>query len=129
MAKEKDVLKVLTALEKRQAEAGWSWLGQIAKLTGLHHETVRRIIDGCLFEAIEEFDAEPLIGEGLKNKQIAERLCISEPTVRHYLTSIFDKVGVTGRLGLIIYAYQHGLAKLPDIDQNPQNNADMNGHK
>ncbi len=54
-----------------------------------------------------------LVGEGCKNKQIAERLFISEPTVRHYLTSIFSKLEVTDRLGLIIYAYQHGLATLP----------------
>lgn len=60
-----------------------------------------------------ELDIIALIGEGLKNKQIAERLYISEPTVRHYLTSIFEKVGVKGRQGLIVYAYQHGLAKPP----------------
>lgn len=54
-----------------------------------------------------------LVGEGCKNKQIAERLFISEPTVRHYLTSIFSKLDVADRLGLIIYAYQHGLATLP----------------
>ncbi|HWQ34991.1 MAG TPA: response regulator transcription factor [Blastocatellia bacterium] len=54
-----------------------------------------------------------LVGEGCKNKQIAERLFISEPTVRHYLTSIFSKLNVTDRLGLIIYAYQFGLATLP----------------
>jgi two-component system, NarL family, nitrate/nitrite response regulator NarL len=62
-----------------------------------------------------ERDIIALIGEGLKNKQIAERLYISEPTVRHYLTSIFEKVGVKGRQGLIVYAYQHGLAKPPIV--------------
>jgi DNA-binding NarL/FixJ family response regulator len=54
-----------------------------------------------------------LIGEGLKNKQIAERMIISEATVRHHLTSIFAKLGVADRFELIIYALQHGLAKLP----------------
>ncbi len=62
-----------------------------------------------------ERDIIALIGEGLKNKQIAERLCISEPTVRHYLTTIFEKVGVKDRQGLIVYAYQHGLAKPPAV--------------
>lgn len=71
-----------------------------------------------------ERDIIALIGEGLRNKQIAERLCISEPTVRHYLTSIFEKAGVTDRLGLIIYAYQHGLAKPPAIIHRPQNLAE-----
>jgi two-component system, NarL family, nitrate/nitrite response regulator NarL len=66
-----------------------------------------------------ERDIIALIGEGLKNKQIAERLCISEPTVRHYLTSIFEKVEVKGRQGLIVYAYQHGLAKPPVVTSQP----------
>lgn len=54
-----------------------------------------------------------LIGEGLKNKQIGERLRISETTVRHHLTSIFDKLDVPDRLGLVIYAYRHKLAQPP----------------
>jgi DNA-binding NarL/FixJ family response regulator len=54
-----------------------------------------------------------LIGEGIKNKQIAERMFISEATVRHHLTSVFAKLGVTDRFELVIYAFQHGLAKLP----------------
>lgn len=54
-----------------------------------------------------------LIGEGLKNKQIAERLFISETTVRHHLTSVFSKLDVSDRLELVIYAYRQGLAKPP----------------
>ncbi|MBI5300647.1 MAG: response regulator transcription factor [Chloroflexi bacterium] len=54
-----------------------------------------------------------MIGKGLKNKQIADMLSISEVTVRHHLTSIFSKLEITDRLELIIYAYQHHLADLP----------------
>jgi DNA-binding NarL/FixJ family response regulator len=54
-----------------------------------------------------------LIAEGLKNKQIAERMFISETTVSHHLTSVFTKLGVTDRLELVIYAFAHGLAKIP----------------
>jgi DNA-binding NarL/FixJ family response regulator len=54
-----------------------------------------------------------IVGEGLKNKEIAERLFISEWTVRHHLTSIFDKLGVSDRVELILYAYRHNLAKPP----------------
>lgn len=68
-----------------------------------------------------------LVGEGLRNKQIAERLYISEATVRHYLTSIFEKLGVIDRLGLIIYAYQHGLAKLPAYSDGVKKEAYVNG--
>ena len=54
-----------------------------------------------------------LVGEGLKNRAIGDRLCISETTVRHHLTSIFSKLEVSDRLELVIYAYKHGLAVLP----------------
>lgn len=50
-----------------------------------------------------------LIGHGLKNKQIAARLCISETTVRHHLTSIFSKLEVSDRLELLVYAHRCGL--------------------
>jgi DNA-binding NarL/FixJ family response regulator len=54
-----------------------------------------------------------LIGEGLKNKQVGERLFISETTVTHHLSSVFSKLEVSDRLELIIYAFRHGLAQLP----------------
>jgi len=54
-----------------------------------------------------------LISQGLKNKAIGERLFISETTVRHHLTSVFEKLGISSRLELIIYAFTQGLASLP----------------
>jgi two-component system nitrate/nitrite response regulator NarL len=54
-----------------------------------------------------------LVCEGLKNKEVAERLYISDTTVRHHLTSIFSKLEVPDRLGLVIYSYRFGLAAPP----------------
>jgi len=54
-----------------------------------------------------------LVGEGIKSKEIAGRLFISETTVRHHLTSIFNKLDVGDRVELLIYAYRHGLASPP----------------
>lgn len=53
-----------------------------------------------------------LIAGGLKNKEIAEHLHISDITVRHHLTNIFMKLGVSDRQKLLILAHQHGLARL-----------------
>jgi DNA-binding NarL/FixJ family response regulator len=50
-----------------------------------------------------------LIGKGLKNKRISTELCISETTVRHHLTSIYGKLGVSDRLELLVYAHRYGL--------------------
>jgi DNA-binding NarL/FixJ family response regulator len=46
-----------------------------------------------------------LVTLGLQNKKIAERLSITETTVRHHLTSIFEKLEVTNRMELMRYAY------------------------
>jgi DNA-binding NarL/FixJ family response regulator len=59
-----------------------------------------------------ERDVIALIGAGLRNKDIAARLCISETTVRHHLTSIFSKLDVSSRQKLLIVAHQNGLTKL-----------------
>jgi DNA-binding NarL/FixJ family response regulator len=53
-----------------------------------------------------------LVGEGLRNKQIADRLCISETTVRHHLTSILGKLHVSDRLELLIFAYRNNLVAI-----------------
>jgi DNA-binding NarL/FixJ family response regulator len=54
-----------------------------------------------------------LIGQGLKNKELADKLFISEWTVRHHITSIFAKLEVSDRVELILYAYKRGLAVPP----------------
>lgn len=59
-----------------------------------------------------------LVSQGLKNKVIGEKLFISETTVRHHLTSVFEKLGVSNRLELILFAFGQGLASLPDKSQN-----------
>jgi two-component system nitrate/nitrite response regulator NarL len=62
---------------------------------------------------VREREIIKLVGEGLKNKTIANRLFISEITVRHHLTSVYGKLAVTDRLELIIYAYRQNLAQPP----------------
>ncbi|HEV8590309.1 MAG TPA: response regulator transcription factor [Pyrinomonadaceae bacterium] len=54
-----------------------------------------------------------LVAEGLKNRDIAARLFISETTVTHHLSSVFAKLGVSDRLELVIYAFANNLAKTP----------------
>lgn len=60
-----------------------------------------------------ELQVIALIAEGLKNKQIGERLFISETTVTHHLSSIFSKLEVSDRLELVIYAFSRNLVKMP----------------
>ena len=50
-----------------------------------------------------------LVAQGFKNKEMAERMFISEQTVKNHLHNIFDKLGVTDRLELALYAIHHNL--------------------
>jgi DNA-binding NarL/FixJ family response regulator len=60
-----------------------------------------------------EREVVELVGQGMRNQQIADKLCISVITVRHHLTSIFSKLEVGDRFELAIYSFRHGLAKPP----------------
>ena len=51
------------------------------------------------------------IVEGFTNKEIAGRYKISERTVKHHLSNIFDKVGVSNRLELALFSVNHSLAE------------------
>ena len=58
-------------------------------------------------EALTEREREiiRLVEQGLSNKDIAYRLSISDSTVRHHMTSIFDKVGVPNRQKLLVHVH------------------------
>jgi len=60
-----------------------------------------------------EMEIVAAIVAGMTNRDIAQRYTISEATVKHHLTSIFDKLGVSNRLELALFAINKGLATKP----------------
>ena len=52
------------------------------------------------------------ICEGMRNKEIARKLYISDATVAHHLTSIYRKLGLADRTELLLYAHHNGLSTL-----------------
>lgn len=109
---------LLRAIEK--VYAGELWLSQTLVMSML--DQAPTVItapapdsDAARIAALtsREIEVVALIREGLKNKQIAERLFISEATVHHHLTTIYDKLCISGRLKLLLFAQRHGLGDRP----------------
>ena len=114
--KEKDPDELFKAIEKVYAGEVWldrsltaRVLSKMARSNGTRKiETETNKID-LLTE--RERQVVALVNEGLKNKGIADRLYISETTVRHHLTSIFSKLEISNRFELILFLHQQELAK------------------
>lgn len=93
--------------------AGGYWLGRdsIADLQeivfkDLPHEVPVRNPYGLTPREMQMVEA---IVQGHSNKEIAQRFNVREDTVKHHLTSIFGKVGVSTRLELALFAIEHRL--------------------
>lgn len=60
------------------------------------------------------------VASALPNREIAERLEITEDTVKRHLTSIFDKLGVSNRVEVTLFAVHHGLLDGASVPEKPQ---------
>lgn len=95
----------------RQVAAGEQWID---------HETMSRAFgrvlqrESAVREASRlltprEIEIVRMIAQGLRNRAVAERLSISEGTVKIHLHNIYEKLGVDGRLALVLFAQDKGL--------------------
>ena len=71
-----------------------------------------RVIDarGAALLSKREQEVVRCVAEGLSNREIAQRLGLTEHTVKNYLFRIFDKLGVSKRVEVVLYAYSLGTA-------------------
>ena len=65
--------------------------------------------DGGEMLTPREIEIVRMVGQGLRNKAIAERLSISEGTVKVHLHNIYEKLKVDGRLELVLCAQEKGI--------------------
>lgn len=95
--------------------AGRFWLGQtlVTDLIELVRPLIQssRAAGGKLAFGLTPREREvlSLVAAGCANKEIARRCAVSEETVKHHLTRIFDKVGASNRLELAMVATRNGL--------------------
>ncbi len=103
----------------RKVDAGELWLDRtrtadvVSRLA--RGRTVADDPERAKVEALTRREREivDLVAEGLKNRQIAERLSISEATVRNHLTSVLSKLDLSDRFELAVFAFRRGLVTCP----------------
>jgi DNA-binding NarL/FixJ family response regulator len=86
--------RMLSTFVKRKPSETQPEMAKISSLTGRESQIISRI---C---------------EGMRNKEIASKLYISDATVARHLTSIYRKLGLTDRTELLLYAQQNGISSL-----------------
>jgi DNA-binding NarL/FixJ family response regulator len=67
-----------------------------------------------------ELEIVGVILSGRSNSEIATKFSVSEKTVKHHLTNIFDKLGVSNRLELALFALYHKLEPPPATPDIPE---------
>jgi len=101
----------LLAQSVRQVAAGeQSWNGKaIAGALRLVLQREQAVAAASSTLTPREVDVTKMVAAGLRNKEIASRLDITEGTVKFHLHSIYEKLQIDGRYALINYARDHGL--------------------
>jgi DNA-binding NarL/FixJ family response regulator len=99
----------------RAVMAGRYWIGnelvsdlvQALRRLFSHRGAERRLSTFGLTQ--RELEVIEAIVAGYTNKDMAQKFSVSEHTVKHHLTNIFDKLGVSNRLELVLFAAAHQL--------------------
>lgn len=98
----------------RKVERGEMWIDQRVA-AGLMEAMTRPasapIGRGPSLLTEREMEIVAQVTQGLRNKDIAEKLSISEQTVKNHLHNVYDKLGVSDRLELALYALHHRMVE------------------
>jgi len=97
---------VLSSVHQGQVWANSSELRYL--LEALRESEPMRLVDsrGEAILSKREQDVVRCVAEGLSNREIASRLKLTEHTVKNYLFRIFDKLGVSSRVEVVLYAFR-----------------------
>jgi DNA-binding NarL/FixJ family response regulator len=108
-----------------QVHAGQIW-GNCAELSevieAFSQLAPMRVVnaDGMRLLTKREEDVVRLVAEGLQNREIARELKLSEHTIKNYLFHIFEKLGVSSRVELVLYAVSSAKSVPTGADQSDE---------
>src|SRR5262249_7134486 len=103
----------------RTVVAGEYWIGRetVAELARHVSRNMKGRAKAAPSRRLELTDRErdvlAALVDGMGNREIARKFKISPVTVKHHLTNIFDKTGVSNRLELALFAVHHHLVERP----------------
>lgn len=102
--------RLLVQSVRQVARGEQSWNGQ-AIAGALRLVLERELAAASVVSALtaREIEVTRMVADGLRNKEIANRLAITEATVKFHLHSIYEKLNIDGRYALIGYARDHAL--------------------
>jgi len=98
--------KCIHAVNRGQVWANSQLLGYLLEALGHAAHFDLRDARGMGLLSKREIDIVQLVAEGLTNRAVSVELGLSEHTVRNYLFRIFDKLGVSTRVELVLYCFQ-----------------------
>lgn len=104
----KSLAKCICCVQQGQVWASSKELRYL--LDALTQALPRRMMDGRGAAMLSRREQEVVrcVAEGLSNREIAQRLGLTEHTVKNYLFRIFDKLGVSKRVEVVLFAYSLG---------------------
>ena len=99
----------------RSVTGGQHWIGResvsdlVHALRGLMAASPEKTPPERFGVTPRELEITSAVVAGFSNKEIAKKFSLSQDTVKHHLTNIFDKVGASSRLELALFAVHHQL--------------------
>jgi len=105
----------------RAVVAGQYWVGRDAVSDMVRHlreraaSVGRRRLSSVERLTPREREIVAAVAAGESNREVAQRLSLAEDTVKHHISNVFDKLGVSNRAELAAYAASHGLAQPPPL--------------
>jgi len=102
----------------RRIHEGQAWLSHeqmTLVIEALASAPKVRAVDGNGMDLLSKREVEVVrcLAEGMTNREIAERLALSQHTIKNYLFRIFDKLGVSSRIELLFMTLSHNVAAPP----------------
>jgi two-component system nitrate/nitrite response regulator NarL len=98
----------------------WANSRELGYLLEAVSQSMPRMVNakGLTILSKREQDVVHCVAEGLSNREIAKRLTLTEHTVKNYLFRIFDKLGVSSRVEVVLYAFNHGQMAVATVSRD-----------